>query len=345
VAARRGGGWRARMAALVPVYHEKQYGAMCGQHCEWRSRARGPVSASSLRSLGRTLSRSLLRSLSLTSLLARSAGLNNLLQGPYFCAEDLAEIALQLDAQEAQLLGTGAAAAGAASNNVDDSGNFSIQVLSEALRRAHGVTLDQDAKELAATLARLGSGGLLAADGDGQRPLAFVCNLREHWFAIRSLRGEVWNLNSLQGAPARISPGYLSVLLAQLREEGYSIFQARGAPLPVPLTDPQLGRREDWFVPGQDERRAPPRAPTGAASKGDPHIVLDDDEEAEDEQLRAALRESMREDVTSHGSREAVLGAAGDNLADFDDDDEQDDDLQAALALSMREHQAKLGRG
>jgi hypothetical protein len=130
-----------------------------------------------------------------------------LLQGPYFCAEDLAGIALQLDAEEAQLLGTGAVVAGAASNNVDDSGNFSIQVLSEALRRAHGVTLDQDANELAATLTTLSDGGLFAAEGDGQRPLAFVCNLREHWFAIRSLRGEVWNLNSLQVAPAKISAG------------------------------------------------------------------------------------------------------------------------------------------
>jgi ataxin-3 len=269
-----------------------------------------------------------------------------LLQGPYFCAEDLAGIALQLDAEEAQLLGTGAVVAGAASNNVDDSGNFSIQVLSEALRRAHGVTLDQDANELAATLTTLSDGGLFAAEGDGQRPLAFVCNLREHWFAIRSLRGEVWNLNSLQVAPAKISAGYLSLYLAQLREEGYSIFQARGAPLPEPLTDLQLGRREDWFVPGQDDRRVPRAA--GPASKANPLILLDDEEgaEAEDEQLQAALRESMREDVMSHGSREAAQGAAGDNLADFDDDEEeQDEALQAALALSMREHQAKLGRG
>ena len=79
----------------MPVlYHERQIAALCGQHC-----------------------------------------LNNLLQGPYWTEVGLAEIAHELDAQERALMLSEGVTADArrfmseASGNVDESGNFSIQVI------------------------------------------------------------------------------------------------------------------------------------------------------------------------------------------------------------------------
>ena len=91
---------------MTILYHEKQESALCGQHC-----------------------------------------LNNLLQGPYFNAGALADIAHELDGKEKALMMAEGMTADAiafmreASGNVDEQGNFSIQVLSEALKRSFGLEL------------------------------------------------------------------------------------------------------------------------------------------------------------------------------------------------------------
>ena len=96
------------------LYHEKQESALCGQHC-----------------------------------------LNNLLQGPYFTEVALADVAQELDRRERELMLTEGVTPEArrflqeASGNVADDGNFSIQVLSEALRRSHNVTLEDTRNESA----------------------------------------------------------------------------------------------------------------------------------------------------------------------------------------------------
>lgn len=60
-------------------------------------------------------------------MLCAQHALNMLLQGAYFTAVELAEIALQLDEQERSVL-TGAERANFRSQNMDDSGYFSVQV-------------------------------------------------------------------------------------------------------------------------------------------------------------------------------------------------------------------------
>mmetsp|Transcript_26209 Transcript_26209/g.74262 ORF Transcript_26209/g.74262 Transcript_26209/m.74262 type:complete len:281 (+) Transcript_26209:102-944(+) len=276
-------------AATEPIYHEKQYGSMCGQHC-----------------------------------------LNNLLQGPYFQAEDLANIAHELDEQERKLIG---GAAGGESNNVDEAGNFSVQVLSTAIQRGYDLSMVQDRKATDAILKRLEGNDASLSKGDD---VAFVCNLRNHWFALRSLRGEMWNLNSLKKRPEKISLFYLSAFLAQLREEGYSIFVVKGM-LPVPLQDMGLGRREDWFVPGVDDKNVLP----------DPkRVSLHADDPNEEAQLQAALRESMRSNGSGAGMDEALAAAIAMSLSeaeapkgrgDDDGEDESDGDrLRRGLAASRR---------
>jgi len=72
---------------------------------------------------------------------------------------------------------------------VDDSGNFSVSVLREALETTHGVGISGDAALVTAALEDPGVNE------------AYLLNLREHWFSIRRLEtasGPRWyNLNSL----------------------------------------------------------------------------------------------------------------------------------------------------
>ena len=74
--------------------------------------------------------------------------LNNLLQGTYYTANDLAEIALELDRIESAITG----ASDGTSSNVDDSGNFSLHVLYEALKRSHGLSLEANPRNIEAAL-------------------------------------------------------------------------------------------------------------------------------------------------------------------------------------------------
>jgi hypothetical protein len=117
---------------------------------------------------------------------------------------------------------------------------------------------------------------------------AFVCNLDSHWFAIRKLHGRWFNLDSMLAKPEvsvhnldvavallidrlrvfsqEITPFHLTVFLAQLRNDGYSIFVVRGT-LPEPMRDSSMGKREDWHplgtllaaaaVPSSNTRRRP----------------------------------------------------------------------------------------
>ncbi|KAF9932615.1 Ataxin-3, partial [Modicella reniformis] len=79
------------MDLVLHIFHEQQEGNLCAQHC-----------------------------------------LNALLQGPYFTAIDLAELARQLDQKEQDALGAqfhfgSESSRGHKSQNMDDSGFFSVQ--------------------------------------------------------------------------------------------------------------------------------------------------------------------------------------------------------------------------
>lgn len=176
------------------IYHEQQESALCGQHC-----------------------------------------LNNLLQGPHFTAVDLAEIANTLDDMERSLQSNDPKAFYSfQSNNVDDAGNFSIQVLKTALQKYSKCDLipwhqDPDEKVQAEMM-----------EASHENNKAFIVNRSNHWFTIRKIRQHWWNLNSTSEIPEIISPFYLSAFLIQLRAEGYSVFLVTGT-IPV-QGDPELSK-------------------------------------------------------------------------------------------------------
>ncbi|GMH83872.1 hypothetical protein TL16_g09743 [Triparma laevis f. inornata] len=79
------------------------------------------------------------------------------------------------------------------SGNVDASGNFSIEVLRSALQ-THSLTLVSYMSEAVKT----SSIDLTSRTG-------FILNRDHHWFTIRQINNNFWNLNSMLEKPETIS--------------------------------------------------------------------------------------------------------------------------------------------
>lgn len=71
------------------------------------------------------------------------------------------------------------------------------------------------------------------------RQNAFICHFDMHWIAIRRLGNQWFDLNSLHAKPRLISNTYLSMYLAQLQKDKYSIWFITG-PLPQCEADDYL---------------------------------------------------------------------------------------------------------
>ncbi|XP_069806098.1 ataxin-3 [Dendropsophus ebraccatus] len=236
------------------IFHEKQEGSLCAQHC-----------------------------------------LNNLLQGEYFSPVELSSIALQLDEQERMRMAEGGLTTAEyrtfvqqPSGNMDDSGFFSIQVISDALR-VWGLEL---------ILFNSPEYKTLGIDPINEQ--AFICNYKEHWFTVRKLGKQWFNLNSLLTGPELISDTYLALFLAQLQQEGYSIFVVKGD-----LPDCEADQILQMIRVQQMQR---------------PRLIGED----------AALRDQS--------SQRSVPGMEGPQLYDGSPMmDEDEENLQRALALSRQQ--------
>ncbi|XP_069179765.1 ataxin-3 isoform X3 [Procambarus clarkii] len=102
--------------------------------------------------------------------------------------------------------------------NMDDSGMFSVQVLTSALRVWDLTLVPFASSSSLATAARL----------NPTEQQAYICNFKEHWLTVRKLGHQWFNLNSLLSYPELISNTYLALFLKQLQHEGYSIFVVDG---------------------------------------------------------------------------------------------------------------------
>lgn len=244
------------------------------------------------------------------SLLCGQHCLNNLLQDDFFSAINLGEIAQELDEQERLILGE-ASSSFAQSSNVDESGNFSVQVLRLALQRYNGVDL---------VPWHFKSEG---ADSDPLDQQGFVVNRSAHWFTIRKINQNWWNLNSTLEKPELVSPFYLSALLHQLRQDGYSVFIAKGnLPVNTSGTSSHYGISGDvgkWYTESQllglGGRGGPAGGPAGAAKPT----------------AFAGTAHRLGGDEGAHSSGSAV------NMDDFrviGDSEEGEEELMLAQAIS-----------
>lgn len=127
------------------------------------------------------------------------------------------------------------------SSNVDESGNFSVEVLATCLRNFN-LELINIASPQCANIRN----NLLEQTG-------FICNLQSHWLALRKLGGRWWNLNSLQAdnvsARARLMTEVLSASLLSL----YAHSPLHCSIFDVGRVGPNLRRR---FLPRYSDQRA-----------------------------------------------------------------------------------------
>ncbi|RZC37275.1 Josephin domain containing protein [Asbolus verrucosus] len=232
------------------IFHEKQEGSLCAQHC-----------------------------------------LNSLLQGSYFTAVDLSVWAEKLDEEErVRMAECGEESEDyrnflkQPSGNMDDSGFFSIQVISKALQ-VWGLEI-----------VPYTSADERVKNCDPSKMQAFICNYQSHWFTIRRIGNQWFNLNSLLAKPVLISDTYLSLFLAQLKNEGYSIFVVFGE-LP-PCTADEIIRCNPVMAPTR------PTLTSTSSYEDDP-------------ELQAALKLSLSQEFDSNPSNS------------------EDEELQRALMLSL----------
>ena len=252
------------------IFHEKQEGQLCAQHA-----------------------------------------LNNLLQGEFFTPIDLATIARELDEAELEALLSGASTErdkesirkefrknNEESQNYDDSGFFSVQVIQKALQVWNLQILPIGSKD------PIG----LKAKQTPEDEVAFILNLAEHWFCLRRFGNSVdrwYNLNSVNAEPEHVSKTYLGMLLNQMENEGYSIFVVVGN---VAESDADGYCNNVPNPPASALVKKKTATKTSAVKRSN----TDDD-------LKRALRMSLGETLDS----------------DENEDNENDDDLQAALKASM----------
>ncbi|XP_025935127.1 ataxin-3 isoform X2 [Apteryx mantelli] len=250
--------------------------------------------------------------------------LNNLLQGEYFSPVELSSIAQQLDEEERMRMAEGGVSSEEyrtflqqPSVNMDDSGFFSIQVISNALK-VWGLEL---------ILFNSPEYQRLGIDPINEK--SFICNYKEHWFTVRKLGKQWFNLNSLLMGPELISDTYLALFLAQLQQEGYSIFVVKGD-LPDCEADQllQMVRVQQMQRPkliGEEtaqsrEQRLPKSDVEQAIEVNHPFDgtgILDEDEENFQRALALSRQEIDMEDEEADLRRAIQLSMQGSRRSEF----------------------------
>jgi len=256
---------------------------------------------------------------------------NNLLQGPYFTEVEFSTIALDMDEAEKKIMAEKGTETrdflqymAQDSENVNAGGNFSIQVLEKAME-IMGLKI---------------APFKITPTADPTALDAIVCNLENHWFSLRKIGGNWFNLNSLhKDGPSPISTFYLSAFLKQLQDEKYSIFAVTGT---FPSTGQTLHGRGKWFSAASllaASRRPsdPPQRP-GAVTRAVSSIMnrINGGTITEnDADLQRVLEQSRREANARQNQNPSQRPRNGSRLVRQTSDD--DPELQRVLALSRKE--------
>mmetsp|Transcript_66866 Transcript_66866/g.110759 ORF Transcript_66866/g.110759 Transcript_66866/m.110759 type:complete len:465 (+) Transcript_66866:76-1470(+) len=136
--------------------------------------------------------------------------INNLLQGPLFDESDFGAVSQELDRAEAQLMG----GQGLDYGNARGDGFFNVQVMQSVLVRAGYEMRPLRAADI--------------AQADMAKEIGFILNKREHWFALRRIGQEWFDLNSCIRTPRHYTPSDLRFHISDAVKEGYSVFVVRG---------------------------------------------------------------------------------------------------------------------
>lgn len=130
------------------------------------------------------------------------------------------------------------------SGNMDDTGYFSVQVISSALALWNLELIPLNSSENLARQCR----------NDPTQVNAYIFHMENHWFCIRRFNDIWFNLNSMFSKPKYMSSLYLTEYLKQMEQEGYMVFIVSGIlpecgadRIPPVIKKPQVseGRRLD----------------------------------------------------------------------------------------------------
>lgn len=138
--------------------------------------------------------------------------LNNLLQGPYFTEWQLNKIASSLDLEESRLVGV----SGMADSGNADAAGFNVQVICEAMR---SVGCEIELVQVTTSQEALQHPDLLQG---------FICNQSRHWFALRRIGDDWYDLNSVLDEPIKFSQLELREYLNDALAGNQSMFLVRG---------------------------------------------------------------------------------------------------------------------
>lgn len=180
------------------------------------------------------------------------------------------------------------------SGNVDPQGNFSIEVLRAALKNRYNLDLPN-----------LGEQGVMDKM-DVSEMEGFICNRHEHWFAIRKINGNFWNLNSTLDRPEIISHFRLAKEILAFQSDGYSVFcVARGLP-PTCSSEPRVNRQYWWQEADLLNGKTHPSRATvkgawsnvGSGMRLDGRSTKKPDDLTEEEMVMMAVQESLTNNVS-----------------------------------------------
>ena len=233
--------------------------------------------------------------------------LNNLLQGPYFDIVMLSEIGLELDKIERELTG-----GHYSQNNVDDDGNYGIQVLQKALK-LYGADLTPLKKRQA--ISYIEQNGIIIE--------ALIFNSSTHWFAIRKINDIWFNLNSTNSLPGPeiITDFYLSAFIQGAEDVGYTNFLVSNLPK-LPELDGQMYsnlQNYQYLVKFEDIIKA--KELKNAAIK-----------EREMEQKKKEEEAKKFKAFTGKG-----YSVDEEHVLDVELHDDEDDEMEQAMKLSLEE--------
>lgn len=240
------------------------------------------------------------------------------------------------------------------SGNMDDSGYFSVQVISSALKVWGLELIPYNSTEPTA----------LMAQNNPSDMNAYICNYKGHWFTIRKLGKQWFNLNSMLSGPQLISDTYLAMYLAQLLQEGYSIFIVIGTLPECPADDVIMRNPITATTRGKGASDSQPKVNSGVGYR------LGTREEDDAKILKTALAlgevkvpSSSSRSASASSASASVSRISNKNRTDFttnadkpreriipiriegrDERDEEDAELQKALQLSLQESNEDVGK-
>lgn len=151
--------------------------------------------------------------------------MNCLLQGPVYSVIEFSQIAKDLDQTEQMRMSEQGINSpeyqrfmAQPSNNMDDTGFFSIQVIIKALELWQLEMIQFNSSDVFAR----------RCTHDPTFPDAYIINMESHWFCLRKLDGIWFNLDSLLDQPKFMSNLYIGEYLQQMAQEGYTIYTIKG---------------------------------------------------------------------------------------------------------------------